>query len=76
MTYAAFKNWCKSVCAKAAANCVLKFRNEDGKFVADYGDVRMTANRLSESITVLTGSNYCHQFMVRVGSGFGGGSSG
>lgn len=67
MKYETFKNYVKSVCAKAAENAVLKFRNEDGKFIADYGDVRMTANRLSESITVLTGANYCHQFMIRLG---------
>lgn len=64
MNYQRFKNVIRSVCAKAAEGCVLRFKNEDGKYIAEYGDTRFESNSVAESIMVSVPN---HQFRWKVG---------
>lgn len=64
MTYTRFKSVIRAVCAKAAEGCVLRFKSEDGKYVAEYGDTVFQSNPVAESIMVSVPN---HTFMWKVG---------
>ena len=68
MRYARFKAIIRSVCAKAAEGCVLRFKSEDGKYIAEYGDTMFESNSVAESIMVSVPN---HQFLWKVGEQHG-----
>lgn len=64
MTFEAFRRMVFTICAKAGGGISPRFRNEDGKFIATYDDVVISANSKSPSLTVRWGSGKSHMAMV------------
>ena len=64
MSFEAFRRMVLTICARAGGGIRPRFRNEDGKFMATYDDVVISASKSSKSLTVRWGSGKSHTAMV------------
>lgn len=71
MSFQSFKNIVKTVCSRSGGGLRVRFSDKGGMFVAFYGDLVMTANKHSDSITVNFGAGNgirrAHTAMAKVG---------
>lgn len=58
MPFSVFQEKCEEIVRKSGIPCNVKYSNEDGKYIARFGDVTIKGNSVSLRVGVYWGSGH------------------